>query len=345
MNMRMKRHFSLVAHGSDVVELRHGVWNPTSITLTDESNSGILFRILSRLDGSASAAEIAKSEKVPVAEVEALLDHLIQVDAIESKSTSAFDLYLDQFAPALKGNGTVSIPERPLALLGDSALVQIILGQLVAGLPDARVRVIAESDPGRQILARNETGWLLDGLVFQEKLLQFSEWRNSTLVFASEVINPVQCEILNRVCLELDIPWIHAAIDGPFLLVGPTFIPRRTACYRCLETRVLMNMRGNNGYQQYKRALVEGGIKRGELPAASILRNLLASHVALEALNLGLTQSSFTVNKLLSIYLPTMEFAFHEVLRVPGCEACSSSAERDDRELYFDIRAVFEGRT
>ena len=78
---------------------------------------------------------------------------------------------------------------------------------------------------------------------------------------------------------------------------------------------------------------------------APILRSMLASHVALEALNLAVTETSFTVSKILSIYLPTMEFTFHEVLKVPGCEACGSSAERDDRELYFDICAIFEERT
>jgi bacteriocin biosynthesis cyclodehydratase domain-containing protein len=341
MQMKLKRYFSVVSHGADIVELRNGVWNPTSITLTDESKSGFLFRILSRLDGSNSPAQIARDEKVSVAEVEALIDHLIQVDAIESKSGSALDQYLDQCVPGLKGDSTVVIPERPLLLIGDQALTGTIRAQLAAGLPEAHVDIL-DDDPGLDILQRNETAWLLDGLVFQEKLLQFAHWKGSMIIFATEIINPVQCEILNRVCIELKIPWIHAAIDGPFLLVGPTFIPTRSACYRCLEKRVLMNMRSNSGYQAYKRAIVEGGLKRGEVPMAPILHSMLASHVALEALNLAVTETSFTVNKILSIYLPTMEFTFHEVLRLPGCEACGSSAERDDRELYFDIRAMFE---
>jgi bacteriocin biosynthesis cyclodehydratase domain-containing protein len=345
MQMKLKRCFSVVSHGADIVELRNGVWNPTSITLTDESKSGYLFRILSRLDGSNSPARIAKDEKVPVAEVEALIDHLIQVDAIESKSGSALDQYLDQCVPGLKGESTVAIPERPLLLIGDPALTGAIRTQLAAGLPEVQVKVLDDEDPGIHILQRNETEWLLDGLAFQEKLLQFAHWKGSTIVFVTEIINPVQCEILNRVCIELKIPWIHAAIDGPFLLVGPTFIPARSACYRCLETRVLMNMRGNSGYQTYKRAIIEGEIKRGEVPMAPILRSMLASHVALEAVNLAVTETSFTVSKILSIYLPTMEFTFHEVLKVPGCEACGSSAERDDRELYFDICAIFEERT
>jgi bacteriocin biosynthesis cyclodehydratase domain-containing protein len=344
MHMRLKRHYSLVTHGADVVELRYGVWNPNSITLTDESKSGTLLRILSRLDGSISPNEIAKVEKIPQAEVEALIDHLVQLNAVESASAHALDQYLDQLVPALKSESTSLLPERPILLLGDPGLTEPIRQLLASSLPDTSITVLDKRDPGVQVLERNETGWLLDGLAFQEKMLQFASWKNSMIISATKIINPVQDRILNRVCLNLRIPWIHAAIDGPFLFVGPTFIPGRSACYECLETRLLMNMRDSGSYQRYKQAIVEGEIRAGELPVAPMLQGLLASHTALEALNLALTKSSFTTNKILSIFLPTMEFTYHEVLRVPGCTACGSSAERDDRELYFDIRALFEGK-
>jgi hypothetical protein len=60
----------------------------------------------------------------------------------------------------------------------------------------------------------------------------------------------------------------------------------------------------------------------------------------MEALNFALAGTSFTVGKVLCVYLPTMEFTYNEVLRVPGCTACGSAPERDDRELYFDIRSL-----
>jgi hypothetical protein len=41
----------------------------------------------------------------------------------------------------------------------------------------------------------------------------------------------------------------------------------------------------------------------------------------------------------LGIYLPTMELAFNEVLRVPNCRACGSSPERDAPELHFGMDA------
>jgi thiazole/oxazole-forming peptide maturase SagC family component len=159
-----------------------------------------------------------------------------------------------------------------------------------------------------------------------------------------KVINPILFQTLNRVCLELCIPWIHSAVDGPFLFIGPIFVPYRSACYECFEARVIMNLRENASYQRYKQAIVEGHIKFGRLPIEPVLSGLLASHTALETLNFVQTENSFTVNKVLAIYLPTMEFTFNEVLRVPGCTACSPSSERDDKELYFDVRALIKGQ-
>src|SRR5438552_18119619 len=105
-NPRIKRHFSLIFHSPDSVELRHGVWNPLSFTVNDEAKSGNLVRLLTRLDGSVSPSELAKQEQVPTSEVEALIDHLIQLDVIEFSATTALDYSLDTMIPALSRAGS-----------------------------------------------------------------------------------------------------------------------------------------------------------------------------------------------------------------------------------------------
>ena len=50
------------------------------------------------------------------------------------------------------------------------------------------------------------------------------------------------------------------------------------------------------------------------------------------------TGSDFTVGKALSVFLPTLEFSFNEVLRVPGCPACSPMTEQYEQGLYFDLK-------
>jgi bacteriocin biosynthesis cyclodehydratase domain-containing protein len=343
-NLRIKRHYSIIAHSPDIVELRHGVWNPISFTLTDEDESGYLFRLLTRLDGSLSPRELAKAENVPRAEVEALLDHLIELGVVESGPSSSLDYYLDHIVPTLQPVHRPTV-HRPVLLLGDPDMNREIQRYLESSLKDTEVTALTAEDPVWLALSDNDPSWLTSGIAFQEKVGLFETWKNKLIVFTMKVINPIQLRTLNRIVLEHRVPWIHAALDGPFLFVGPTFVPHRSPCYECFETRVMMNLRENASYQRYKQTLVKGGIKNGELPIIEpALVGLLASHTALEALNFVLTDRAFTMSKVLAIYLPTMEFTFNEVFRVPSCKACSPVAERDDKELYFDLRALIHER-
>ena len=338
--LRVKRHYSIIAHSPDIVELRYGVWNPTSFTLTDQTNSGKLFGILSSLDGSLSPSEVAQKENVPRTEVESLLDHLLELGVLESTASNALDHYLQDTIPNFRASPAEEMRKSRVTLLGDAELVSQIQQHLAQALPAADITVVRPSDPAAAQLGDRDTSWLLNALEFEKRMPLFEQWRDSFLVTAMKVIDPIQLRVLNRVTLEHRIPWLHAALDGPFLFVGPIFVPYRSACYECLETRVMMNLRGAASYQSYKRALADQRVKRGELPVEPVLSALLASHTALEALNYLLTGSSFTAGKILAIYLPTMEFTFNEVLRVPGCAGCSALAERDEKELYFDMRAL-----
>jgi hypothetical protein len=113
----------------------------------------------------------------------------------------------------------------------------------------------------------------------------------------------------------------------------------RTSCYECFEQRVVMNLREGAGYQRYKQALTTARVVAGADPVQPAVGSILAGHAALETLNYVTTRTSFTLNKVLAIYLPTMELVFNDVPRLPGCRACGPVAERDDQELYFDARA------
>jgi len=340
-NPRIMRQYSVVAHNRNIVELRAGVWNPVSFTLTDEAGSGNLFRILTKLDGSASSAGIAKALDVPRSDVEALIDHLDQLGVLESGANSALDYYLDNIAPTLAREPSPK-PSHPVLLLGDPELTDEFERQLANSVEGVVIERPRTDDPALRILSQNDTSWFYNGLRLREQLAAFEGFRGHFVVYLSTCVNPVQLAILNRVSLELAVPWSTACIDGPFVLVGPTFVPPSSPCFQCLETRVLMNLREAESYVRYKNALVEGEICNGRSPLMPSLCALAASHAALDALNFLVTGSAFTVGKVLSVYLPTMEFAYNEVLRLPGCNACGAVVERDDKELYFDIRALMQ---
>jgi thiazole/oxazole-forming peptide maturase SagC family component len=339
-HFRLKRHYSIVAHSPDTVELRSGVWNPTSFTIADDARSGYLYRVLKRLDGSASVRQIAAEEGVPRAEVEGLIDHLIDLGVLEREPSNALDYYIDTYLPTADASGAHELASKRIIILGDSPLTDEIQRILVTCLPQVDISLLDHSAQLWSLLSSNDASWISNGILFHEALQSFEQWKGSFVVFATRTINPILFRKFNLVALEHRLPWIHSAVDGPVLLIGPTFVPYRSACYECFETRVIMNMREAANYQCYKDALAQNGVISGAQPLLLALSSLVASHTALEALNFVTTEACFTVNKALTVHLPTMEFAFNEVLRYPRCAACSPSAERDDSELYFDIRSI-----
>ncbi|WP_164003025.1 TOMM precursor leader peptide-binding protein [Pyxidicoccus caerfyrddinensis] len=339
--MRIKRHYALVAHSPDVVELRHGVWNPTSITLTDESGSGRLFRFLRQLDGTVAPRALGHAEGIPPAQIDEILDQLAQLDVLETGASHALDYYLDNIVPNLVPFEKPAAPVRPTVVVaGTPPLADQLAGILAANGAHDQYDVQRIDERLQRRLVEGGPGWLSDPLAFEERAVEFAPWKGRMLAFVTASINPIELHAINRICLHHRVQWIHAAIDGPFLLVGPAIVPHRSPCYECLEMRVLMNMRNGASYQSYKAALVEGRVVRATAALDSVLSAMLVSLTSFEVLNLLLTDATFTTGKMLSVYLPTLEFSVNEILRLPGCPACSPPVESENREMFFDIRAV-----
>jgi thiazole/oxazole-forming peptide maturase SagC family component len=179
---------------------------------------------------------------------------------------------------------------------------------------------------------------LHDGLSLTRLADEFEPWRRSFAVVADRIVEPLRLQALNRIAHEIRMPFIHGVLDGPFLFVGPTVLPGSSACWECFETRMTMNLRESASYLAYKNALSQGQVLRGDPPVLPALLGVLGSHLALETTNYVQTGSTFTVEKVLGICLPTMEIAYSEVLRLPGCRGCGSLTERDDTSLTFDPR-------
>ncbi|MCL4541044.1 MAG: TOMM precursor leader peptide-binding protein [Chloroflexi bacterium] len=341
--MRLKRHYSIVAHSPDVVELRHGTWNPISLTLTDSNEGGHLLGVLRRLDGHATTKEIATAEGIPVEDVEALVDQLIEMRVVEEQSSNILDYYLDHLVPNL-----LPYQQRPHAdgrraaaiLCGDPLLTEPIQRTLEA-CQQGDLYTVGVGDSDLQHLLRSRAAqWLSDPLALHEDSIAFGSWQDHLLIWCSGTVHPLELQALNRLSMLRRFPVLYAAIDGPCLLVGPTVIPGRSACFDCFSARVLMNLREAASYQRYKQALVEGHVYGATPPINTVLAPMLSSLTAFEAVNFLLTGANFTVNKVLSIYLPSFEFTFNEVLRLPTCPSCAPEPERDDRELFFAVQSI-----
>ncbi|MFD1545638.1 TOMM precursor leader peptide-binding protein [Nonomuraea guangzhouensis] len=336
---RVKRSFSIIGHDPDTVELRHGVWSSTSHTITDESRRGWLFSAVDALDGSRSLAAVAEKTNIGMAELSSLIDHLRGLGAIEDGASSALDHYLDRYADLLTGPPPVA---RPVRVIGDSALAAQVSELIAISDPELDV-ADASGDTALRVLDDPDTGWTVHGLRLHEVADTFSSWEQAIVVWAGLRVDPVAAGLFNRIALEAGMSWLHGAIDGPFLFVGPTFHPGRGPCYACLEKRVTMNLTDGDGYRRYKNALASAEASGGRSPVLPALSSLLCSYLALEAINLARTGASFTNGKMLGFHLPTWETTVNEILQIPGCHACSPIAQRDEPELYFQAKEWLHG--
>lgn len=343
---RVKPQFSIIAHTMNLIELRSGVWNHISYTLEDETNSGNLYRFLTLLDGFQSVAEITKSLQMKRSDAEGIIDHLHKLDVLEDKASTAFDYYADIYAPTFKSHkrSKEDIIKREIFILSNNDLSIAIKNSLEINSELSNIHIIKNDDIIMKTITDKNDSWLYNALDFEEVLHKLSYLKNSFFILAFDHINPIIAIRFNKIATGLNISWIHAAIDGPFVFVGPLFNTPHTACYECFETKIGMNLREYNSYQKYKSAIANDKIiRQSEFPMTNLLRNIMISHLSLEILNYALTGCSFSRNKVMSIYLPTMEIAFNEFIKLSSCQNCGSQIHRDDHQLYFDIQELLRG--
>jgi thiazole/oxazole-forming peptide maturase SagC family component len=218
-----------------------------------------------------------------------------------------------------------------------SAIIHVLLQQ--TGYFDA-IEVVPDDEYQRLQQVSRMQSWEKDSFAFENLVRQYEDWRDYYIVVASNHIDPFFMQAVNRICFALDLPFFTTTIDGPFLFIGPTIIPGKTACWECLETRVTMNLRNSPAYLNYKNALLDGKVDAIDFYPEKIIQSLLSAHASMEILNYCLTGSSFTVNKIMSVYLPTMEIVFHEIFKVSSCKACYPVKTARKKEAYYNLSTL-----
>ncbi len=339
---RIKSQYTIIGHDPDKIEIRYGVWNPMSFYLYDKSKSGTLLPFLLALDGKQSIRDIVKSLNMSRSKAEAVLDQLRNTDLIENKASSAFDFYLEKFSPLL----SMSDPKekiKNLIFVGDNNIARIVSDLLKKITSEKDIQMVIEKEDVSEMFPSENDDVFYQGLEKERFIDKFSHWKESYLVVLMSTLDLVALNQINLLARELQIPWILGAIDGPIMMIGPTFLPGQGPCFGCFEARVGMNMRETARYFEYKKKIFLGNpTKAAKVPLLEVLSSVLCSHVALEVSNYLLTENTYTIGKVLAIYLPTMEIAYNEVLAFSGCYICGEKTVRDDHQLYFDMEEIIQ---
>ena len=127
-------------------------------------------------------------------------------------------------------------------------------------------------------------------------------------------------ETVNEACLESQTRWMHVSISGTKGLMGPTIIPRQSACYVCYDKRRASNSSELQGYLAYQE---QAGPSKNE-GVLSPLWSTLAEQVTLEVARIisGFAPPK-TIGRLYEFEATTPLVAGHDVLRLPRCPACN----------------------
>jgi ribosomal protein S12 methylthiotransferase accessory factor len=143
------------------------------------------------------------------------------------------------------------------------------------------------------------------------------------VVLTDDYLRPELGE-LNDAALAMRMPMLLLKPVGIRRWIGPLQVPGKTACWRCLETR----LRGNREVESYiERKTGKSGpfpvsrarIGLGELEACSIAAVQLVRWLATGA-------NPAIESRILVADMASLSFDFHEVVRRPQCPACGMPA-------------------
>jgi len=142
------------------------------------------------------------------------------------------------------------------------------------------------------------------------------------------------CMALNDLSLDLGIPWTRAVTDHHRGVVGPSVLPRETACLTCFRLRLRSNLAFSTDALAYERHLSDPA--SAVAPAVLIpFAALVGQYAALEAVKL-VTQFArpSTAGAFVALNSLTGEFNRHDVLRLPRCPSCGPTRDRPQMKIW-----------
>jgi bacteriocin biosynthesis cyclodehydratase domain-containing protein len=323
----------VVVHDADTVELRTGVWNADATTLHDEDGKGILAGLVRELAAGTPVRELRGRRGVSADAVTEIVEALLANDVLRMPVAG-------QTTTSLEAGHTLGMGASDRIL--PQSLIVVAPPELAtlfgAALGEARASTVtrAEDSAVAPLLAR-DLFLDADGLAASDAVAPYLSWKASAVVVVWPELHPFLIGNLNRLSHEVGFRLVPAVVDGPFGILGPTVIPGMTPCFACAETRVLDTMRDSALYLRYRDALAE---QRVHAPAGGTWHPVfavVAGLAAWDASNLLDFGTGFTAGKLFTLYAPTMEMMFHELVAVPGCPVCAPPAALDT-PLYADLQ-------
>jgi len=109
-------------------------------------------------------------------------------------------------------------------------------------------------------------------------------------------------------------------IENNLAEIGPLFIPGKTACFKCYETRIRSNLENAENY--FKIKLFLGNTEK--LFNLTALRKNISSLINLEISRIAYGQEPRIFDKIITLNLENNSMKEETLFRIPNCSVCDS---------------------
>jgi bacteriocin biosynthesis cyclodehydratase domain-containing protein len=328
--------------------LLHGGESELLRARADAQHQQVFDVLLPLLDGRRTVAELVdacseQSEQIEPQLVEGVLQALLDKGLVEEADTAPLSpeeadhfrgqlLYFGRFS----GEGSGAALQSKLKQAQVDVLVTGSLGASVARqlqrLGIGRLRLLGEDRTNLESLAGRlesdrEDSPLARAEVVELGRADFAKAEfdpESLLIVALEHWDPALLQEVNARAIATRRPWL--LVQAPGIkegTVGPLFVPPQTACYACLESRLVSHMSFHAEYREFLEHLQETRSRSRPWGALEPAAEVLAGFAALEAVKfLTGFASPAVLGSFVCVDWFALKMRHHHVLRVPRCLSC-----------------------
>ncbi len=342
--IRLNDAFGIFALGPDEVEFRTGTTSGRSFVASDSERRGLLASIIEKIVAPPSAPKRpwnqAESEVLQELLPELQANGILNADfesqtATDNRGMTASILSkpLTEAKMGIVGHGILGNAVRLLLqrmgcrsinTVESSSVAQAFENTGLIGDPLSPISL----NTGRHTAPTNEQEWITT--------VQGHDW----VIAAQDSFEPEELTALNQATLRLGVPWSLVCFDGYEGWVGPTFVPRETACFSCFRKRLLA------GAAEPKHLFADPGIKVHRVPSpwsagpeTQAWVSLIVSLFALEVIA-AMNGRGFTLNQLLIVHRLNLTFQRESLLRLPRCPDCSPRRNAPNVNVFTHLLAT-----
>ena len=340
--IRFREVYGVFVLSADDVEFRTGSISGVACVVSDPERRGLLGSIVERLlspDGKwprpwNEAERELLDEIIP----QLRESGIIETDDAPPPPSTAFGAHesilrknLDDACIAIVGHGVLGTAVRALLIGMPCGSVTVMRSSSVA---DVGPTPVTASDPAGPALPRPRTAgeWA--------EALSGCDW----VVAAQDWFEPEELAEINKAALSLSMPWSLVCFDGYEGWVGPTFVPGKTACFSCFQTRLFA------GASNPKHVFMNPRVKAHRVPSpwsagpeSGAWVSLITSIFALELIS-AMQGRSFTFGEMLIVHRLNLTFQRESVLRLPRCPDCSPRAGQPVLNVFSHLLSTREAR-